>query len=95
MDHAAHGQAQRNAPLLDLVFGVQDAAGVVKAVEGGRQVDDEAGDARGVVFFGRGGNLGREGRQQADQRLLARVGQQGGVGGLGAAEQMRACAYCT
>ena len=65
-----------------IILGAQDAAGAVEAVEGARHVDDKAGDAGGVVLFGRGGDLGGEGGQQPQQRQLGRVGQRGGVGGV-------------
>ena len=81
-DDVPHAQAQRDAGLLDAVLGAQDAAGAVEAVEGARHVDDKAGDAGGVVLFGRGGDLGGEGGQQPQQRQLGRVGQRGGVGGV-------------
>ena len=57
MDHAAHGQAQRNAALLHGALRIQDAAGVVEAVVGGRHINAVAGDAGRVVLLGGGGRL--------------------------------------
>ena len=82
MDDPAHSQAERDAALLNGTLGIQDAAGVVEAVIRRRHVDAVAGDARRVVLLGGGGDLGGEGGQQADQRLLGGVGQHAGVHGV-------------
>ena len=82
MDDPAHGQAERDAALLNGTLGIQDAAGVVEAVIRRRHVDAVAGDARRVVLLGGGGDLGGEGGQQADQRLLGGVCQHAGVHGV-------------
>lgn len=60
IDHTAHRQAQGNASLLHGALGVQNAAGIVEAVERRRHINAEAGDAGGVVLFGSGDDFRRE-----------------------------------
>ena len=67
VNHAAHSQAQGNAALLDSTLGIQNAAGIVEAVVGGRHINAVAGDAGRVILLRCGGNLRREGGQQANQ----------------------------
>ena len=107
MNHAAHSQAQGNATLLDSTLGIQNAAGIVEAVVGGRHVNAVAGDAGRVILLRCGGNLRREGGQQANQGLLggvvstlastpsAPLNLTPSLSSFFSTEQMRAWAYCT
>ena len=52
VDDPAHGQAEGDAALLNGTLGIQDAAGVVEAVVGGRHINAVAGDAGRVILLG-------------------------------------------